>query len=113
MIVVVFFFFKQYTEHDLRSSDWSSDVCSSDLSVSFAKSTERESGSIGPANFERKFEDEGLLLGLNFADMRRPLYTVDGDADAVEAFFDPSEYELDSVQVTALSDSRDKEWSAK
>src|SRR3546814_3462805 len=45
--------------------------------------------------------------------MRRPLYTVDGDADAVEAFFDPSEYELDSVQVTALSDSRDKEWSAK
>jgi len=82
-------------------------------SVSFAKSTERESGSIDPANFERKFEDEGLLLGLNFADMRRPLYTVDGDADAVEAFFDPSEYELDSVQVTALSDSRDKEWSAK
>src|SRR3546814_17944980 len=45
--------------------------------------------------------------------MRRPLYTVDGDADAVEAFFDPSEYELDSVQVTALSDTRAKEWSAK
>ncbi|MGV1683924.1 TonB-dependent receptor [Sphingopyxis sp. NJF-3] len=82
-------------------------------SVSFAKSSERENGSIDPANFERKFENEGLLLGLDFADPRRPLYTVDGDADAVDAFSDPSEYELDSVQVTALSDSRDKEWAAK
>src|SRR3546814_14521717 len=28
---VVFFFFKQKTAYDLRISDWSSDVCSSDL----------------------------------------------------------------------------------
>src|SRR3546814_2303355 len=27
-----FFFFKQKTAYDMRSSDWSSDVCSSDLS---------------------------------------------------------------------------------
>src|SRR3546814_1969190 len=30
--VVVFFFFKQKTAYELRISDWSSDVCSSDLS---------------------------------------------------------------------------------
>src|SRR3546814_9709758 len=32
-----FFFFKQKTAYDMRISDWSSDVCSSDLS--FAEST--------------------------------------------------------------------------
>src|SRR3546814_9501960 len=29
--VMVFFFFKQKTAYELRISDWSSDVCSSDL----------------------------------------------------------------------------------
>src|SRR3546814_2424598 len=29
--VLVFFFFKQKTAYELRISDWSSDVCSSDL----------------------------------------------------------------------------------
>src|SRR3546814_7734485 len=31
MIVIVFFFFKQKTAYEMRISDWSSDVCSSDL----------------------------------------------------------------------------------
>src|SRR3546814_12673057 len=31
MIGVVFFFFKQKTAYEMRISDWSSDVCSSDL----------------------------------------------------------------------------------
>src|SRR3546814_3947455 len=31
--VVIFFFFKQKTAYELRISDWSSDVCSSDLMV--------------------------------------------------------------------------------
>src|SRR3546814_19739634 len=30
-----FFFFKQKTAYELRISDWSSDVCSSDLTVAF------------------------------------------------------------------------------
>src|SRR3546814_10858214 len=30
-LVVVFFFFKQKTAYEMRISDWSSDVCSSDL----------------------------------------------------------------------------------
>src|SRR3546814_16646648 len=32
-VVVVFFFFKQKTAYEIRISDWSSDVCSSDLSA--------------------------------------------------------------------------------
>src|SRR3546814_15990162 len=31
MYVVLFFFFKQKTAYEVRISDWSSDVCSSDL----------------------------------------------------------------------------------
>src|SRR3546814_11273860 len=31
LLVIVFFFFKQKTAYELRISDWSSDVCSSDL----------------------------------------------------------------------------------
>src|SRR3546814_10792038 len=30
-MVVIFFFFKQKTAYEMRISDWSSDVCSSDL----------------------------------------------------------------------------------
>src|SRR3546814_17154044 len=33
MSLVVFFFFKQKTAYEMRISDWSSDVCSSDLLV--------------------------------------------------------------------------------
>src|SRR3546814_1121604 len=33
VLVFVFFFFKQKTAYEMRISDWSSDVCSSDLSV--------------------------------------------------------------------------------
>src|SRR3546814_3854230 len=37
MVVVFFFFFKQKTAYEMRISDWSSDVCSSDLACpSFA-----------------------------------------------------------------------------
>src|SRR3546814_5569566 len=35
---VVFFFFKQKTAYEMRISDWSSDVCSSDLHQQFAGS---------------------------------------------------------------------------
>src|SRR3546814_6077935 len=33
---VVFFFFKQKTAYEMRISDWSSDVCSSDLKITYA-----------------------------------------------------------------------------
>src|SRR3546814_5448639 len=37
-VVYVVFFFKQKTAYDMRISDWSSDVCSSDLSKSLSSS---------------------------------------------------------------------------
>src|SRR3546814_11279167 len=45
----MFFFFKQKTAYEMRISDWSSDVCSSDLAVKVA---EAESFTIGQS-YER------------------------------------------------------------
>src|SRR3546814_18322250 len=39
--VIFFFFFKQKTAYEMRISDWSSDVCSSDLAT-LPKSIEKE-----------------------------------------------------------------------
>src|SRR3546814_6213468 len=33
VVFVIFFFFKQKTAYEMRISDWSSDVCSSDLDL--------------------------------------------------------------------------------
>src|SRR3546814_4945999 len=45
LIFVVFFFFKQKTAYEMRISDWSSDVCSSDL----AGNTRRNRQSCAPS----------------------------------------------------------------
>src|SRR3546814_10907904 len=48
MLVFFFFFFKQRTAYEVRISDWSSDVCSSDL-VFFSTSLRTTSSSIEDA----------------------------------------------------------------
>src|SRR3546814_5195977 len=40
-ILLCFFFFKQKTAYEMRISDWSSDVCSSDLGKTFAEDRDR------------------------------------------------------------------------
>src|SRR3546814_9400592 len=37
ILLFVFFFFKQKTAYEMRISDWSSDVCSSDLSGRYCR----------------------------------------------------------------------------
>src|SRR3546814_2900316 len=44
----MFFFFKQKTAYEMRISDWSSDVCSSDLPEEYLKS-KRRLKSVSPA----------------------------------------------------------------
>src|SRR3546814_12917163 len=45
----VFFFFKQKTAYEMRISDWSSDVCSSDLAVDLFVPARRSGGVPAPA----------------------------------------------------------------
>src|SRR3546814_13511699 len=47
MYVFLFFFFKQKTAYEMRISDWSSDVCSSDLPLADPR---KYSGSIADLN---------------------------------------------------------------
>src|SRR3546814_5926303 len=42
--IVIFFFFKQKTAYEMRISDWSSDVCSSDLAACTAAQPAGEGG---------------------------------------------------------------------
>src|SRR3546814_1143719 len=50
----VFFLFKQKTAYDMRISDWSSDVCSSDLKQSM---TERHQAGIAEQKIEPEQDD--------------------------------------------------------
>ena len=78
--------------------------------ASYAKSTEKENGSIDPATFERDFDGDGLVVGFDYSDPRIPLYSVSG---APITFVDASSYELNDIEFTALSDAQDEEWAAK
>src|SRR3546814_4711334 len=44
MLLCLFFFFKQKTAYEMRISDWSSDVCSSDLLIDEERVTVTEKG---------------------------------------------------------------------
>ncbi|MES2495251.1 MAG: TonB-dependent receptor [Pseudomonadota bacterium] len=79
--------------------------------ASWAKSSEREKGSIDPVNFERKFEDPGEF-GVTF-DYSRPKLTSYAITAGQAAFLDPSEYEFDKVERTTLSDAQDEEFAIK
>ncbi|AKQ41312.1 TonB-dependent receptor [Aurantiacibacter atlanticus] len=81
-----------------------------DYSASWAKSTERENGSVDPTQFEREFEQEGLQLGFDVSDARVPLYSVLSDPGD---FFTPSAYELNDVEFVALSSAQDEEFSVQ
>ena len=83
---------------------------SADYSVSWAKSTELENGSVDPTQFEREYEQEGLQIGFDLSDARIPLYSVLADPGD---FFTPSAYELNDVEFVALSSAQDEEYSAQ
>src|SRR3546814_3372652 len=54
LVLVVFFFFKQKTAYEMRISDWSSDVCSSDLSCTRNMICDKRGGKSRPAILFRR-----------------------------------------------------------
>ncbi len=82
-----------------------------EYAASWAKSSEREDGSIDPTQFERDFEEDGLVLGVDYSDPRVPLYSV--VSDPADSFYDASTYELNDIEYVELSDSQDEEFALK
>src|SRR3546814_6332551 len=78
--VLFFFFFKQKTVYDMRISDWSSDVCSSDLALEAAAevpATLTADGPRAPEVWLVEFGDSALVfelvVWLTAAATKRPL----------------------------------------
>src|SRR3546814_1627990 len=65
IIVSFFFFFKQKTAYEMRISDWSSDVCSSDLSLIEIETSRLEGHFIGDP---QSYRPEGELPALKARD---------------------------------------------
>lgn len=86
------------------------DAWNIEYSASYAKSTEKEDMSVDPTQFERDFDGDGLVTTFDYGNPKTPLYSVSGN---VPAFVDPAGYELNDIELTELSDSRDEEYSAR
>src|SRR3546814_8764487 len=83
-----FFFFKQKTAYEMRISDWSSDVCSSDLEPPAPRSARRvlraERIAVGIVRFRKGLT--GLVLGGRYSDL--PLLSV-ANVDKDDVRVDP------------------------
>lgn len=77
-----------------------------DWAGSWSRALEIENGSVDPTTFARDFDDEGFAVGFDYGDPQIPTYSVISGAGL---FNDPAEYELDEVELTALSDAEDEE----
>src|SRR3546814_9609455 len=75
-LVLFFFFFKQKTAYEMRISDWSSDVCSSDLMTSYCPLP-----GVGP----KSPADNGYEGGFAVALMLKDLKLATQAAQAVDA----------------------------
>src|SRR3546814_3343391 len=85
-----FFFFKQKTAYEMRISDWSSDVCSSDLEQRFHRRREGR-GRGCPGDRRRHQEDAGGAAGMGERE-------VDGDAAALGAADERRLVDVEPVQ---------------
>lgn len=81
-----------------------------EYSASWAKSSEKEDGSVDPAQFERDFAGDGLTVGFDYSDPRRPIYSL---LDQPGDFHDPATYALNDIELTDLLGSQDEEYAAQ
>src|SRR3546814_9212534 len=97
-----FFFFKQKTAYEMRISDWSSDVCSSDLLI--AKFPDEMTIVLQNRFWDLTVEDDHFSVGLSF-NQTPSMLTI--PYAAITAFVDPS---VDfGLQFQVSDDSEDPE----
>src|SRR3546814_3241596 len=56
--VCIFFFFKQKTAYEMRISDWSSDVCSSDLGLCRSYAAAQRGRAVGNDDYRPQFDPD-------------------------------------------------------
>ncbi|WEK46020.1 MAG: TonB-dependent receptor [Candidatus Andeanibacterium colombiense] len=82
-----------------------------DWQASYAKSSERENFSLDPVRFASSFDDEsGVVIDFDNSGRYFPVYSITSGASEVN---DPTNYTLDRVELTTLSDSTDEEYALK
>src|SRR3546814_5902936 len=83
-VLFCFFFFKQKTAYEMRISDWSSDVCSSDLLIQHTVPVEREGCIVGVhTKFRHTFPNRKTVED-EIARLIALLDALDGDPDLEE-----------------------------
>src|SRR3546814_7469549 len=75
-IVVLFFFFKQKTAYEMRISDWSSDVCSSDLPGEQASAFGAVSNAIG--DYSTSVSTQSAATGTSSVALGGPIDLIPG-----------------------------------
>lgn len=90
---------------DTDTGDWKIN-----WAASYAKSTERENFSLDPTRWRARFDGDGVGIDWDYSNRQVPLYTITSGASLVN---DPSEYGFNRIELTDLSDSRDREYALK
>src|SRR3546814_169955 len=107
VILVFFFFFKQKTAYEMRISDWSSDVCSSDLFDRRFGAADGQRGDLETLHLDRAFGRQFGHFGAN-AQADPPVRQNGGrigEADAIFAIFDR--------RAREIAGDRDREFAAR
>ncbi|WP_373487286.1 TonB-dependent receptor, partial [Blastomonas sp.] len=79
-------------------------------SGAWAKSSERENGSVDPVRFRSRFDDDGLSVNFDYTDDMIPRFEIPTGRGA---FTNPALYEFNRAELTALSDAQDEEFTLR
>lgn len=81
-----------------------------EYSGSWAKSSEFENGSVDPTTFSNSFDGDGVSVLFDYSDDRTPFFSYPTGAALAN---NPSLYQLEDVELTALSDAQDEEFATR
>src|SRR3546814_7021263 len=99
-VLFFFFFFKQKTAYEMRISDWSSDVCSSDLKIEIS----------GQRRQRRRARNRLVVVDIDAVRPRRGSGSGPGVADDIEDFDRLARSEARRVGKECVSTCRSR-WS--
>src|SRR3546814_2348455 len=101
---MAFFFFKQKTAYELRISDWSSDVCSSDLLVEAPSFSSEEKNSPSTGSGRTGMENNLLALAVECARRDATLGEISAAMEAAFGRYDTVPHPVRGIYTSAYAD---------